>query len=280
MSRSSAPQAGSSFSLGFLFMTKERREALEAVYEFCRQVDDIVDSGALTSEQAAAELEAWREEIRRVFESKPARALAVRLASHVARFSLPREAFDGLIDGVAMDLKHKRYETYAELERYLYGVAGTVGLLCVEIFGHRATPPEDLRAYAVTMGNAFQLTNIMRDVGADLENGRVYIPGEDLERAGCGLDSFLRREHTPAFRAVMNMQYVRAKDSYRRARELLAPADRPAQLPGAVMAAVYEDLLEVLREREFRVFFEKASVPKGRRLVLAAKAWARAYGIY
>ena len=277
---SAAPQAGSNFSLGFLFMTKERRAALETVYEFCRVVDDVVDSGTRTAEQASVELQDWREDVARLYTGKPKKELAKKLAPHVERFSLPREAFDGLIDGVAMDLSRKRYETYAELEKYLFGVAGTVGLLCVEVFGHKATAPEDLRAYAVTMGNAFQLTNIMRDVGADLENGRVYIPLEDLKRAGCSLESFQRREHTAAFRAAMNIQYGRAKDYYRRAHELLAAADRPAQLPGAVMAAVYEDLLELLREREFRVFFDKASVPKGRRLVLAAKAWARAYGIY
>lgn len=273
-------RSGSSFSLGFLFLSKDRREALDAVYEFARLVDDVVDEGLFPPDAAARELDAWREEVARLYAGRPTRPLAVRLAPHVERFGLPREGFDGLIDGVAMDLEDRRYETYADLEKYLFGVAGTVGLLCVEVFGHRATAPAALREYAVTMGNAFQLTNIMRDVGVDLEKGRVYLPLADLRDAGCPLESLVRREHTPAFGAVMKAQYARAKAAYARAAELLDPADRPAQLPGAVMAAVYEDVLEELRRREFRVLFQKVTTPKPRRLVLAAKAWARAYGIY
>ena len=275
-----ASRAGSSFSLGFLFLSKERREALDAVYEFARLVDDVVDEGAYTEDEAARELDAWRAEIARLYAGKPSRPLAARLAPFVERFKLPREGFDGLIDGVAMDLDKRRYETYEELSKYLFGVAGTVGLLCVEVFGHKATKPDALRAYAVAMGNAFQLTNIMRDVGVDLEKGRVYLPLADLREAGCDLETLVRREHTPAFAAVMRLQYGRAKASYREAAGLLDPADRPAQVPGAVMAAVYEDVLEELRRREFRVLFQKVTTPKPRRLVLAAKAWARAYGIY
>ena len=275
-----ASRAGSSFSLGFLFLTKERRAALDAVYEFARRVDDVVDEGGLSKDEAARELDAWRAEVAALYAGRPTRPLAQRLAPHVERFKLPREGFDGLLDGVAMDLDKRRYETYAELEKYLFGVAGTVGLLCVEVFGHAATPPEALRAYAVAMGNAFQLTNIMRDVGVDLEKGRVYLPAADLAEAGCTLDSLQRREHTPAFAAVMKRQYARAKASYQSAAELLDPTDRPAQLPGAVMAAVYEDVLEELRRRDFRVLFQKVTTPKARRVVLAAKAWARAYGIY
>ncbi|TBR24458.1 squalene synthase HpnD [bacterium] len=275
-----ASRAGSSFSLGFLFLSKERRAALDAVYEFARLVDDVVDEGALSQDDAARELDAWRAEVAALYAGRPAKPLAVRLAPHVERFKLPREGFDGLLDGVAMDLEKRRYETYPDLEKYLFGVAGTVGLLCVEVFGHAATAPEPLRAYAVSMGNAFQLTNILRDVGVDLEKGRVYLPQADLREAGCSLETLLRREHTPAFGAVMKRQYARAKAEYARAAELLDPADRPAQLPGAVMAAVYEDLLEELRRREFRVLFQKVATPKGRRVVLALKAWARAYGIY
>jgi phytoene synthase len=276
----SASRSGSSFALGFLFLSKERREALDAVYEFARLVDDAVDEGQLSAPAAARELEGWRAEVANLYAGRPTRPLAVRLAPCVERFGLPREGFDGLIDGVAMDLENKRYETYADLEKYLFGVAGTVGLLCVEVFGHRATAPEALRSYAVAMGNAFQLTNIMRDVGVDLEKGRVYLPLSDLRAAGCPLESLVRREHTPAFGTVMKVQYARAKAEYARAAALLDPADRPAQLPGAVMAAVYEDVLEELRRREFRVLFQKIRTPQSRRLVLAAKAWARAYGIY
>lgn len=272
--------SNSSFKLGFLFLSKEQRAGLETVYEFCRLVDDIVDDGTRPKDAAARELEFWREEVERLYAGSPTHELARRLAPHIERFALPKEGFAELVNGVGMDLDKTRYETQAELDKYLFGVAGTVGLLCVELFGHRFTPPEDLRAYAVAMGNAFQLTNIMRDVGADLERGRLYVPREDLRAANCAEESLLRREHTPAFGVAMRRLYDRAKASYRLAPPLLHPDDRPAQLAGAVMAAVYEDLLEELRRREFRVLFGKVSTPKPRRILLAAKAWAKAYGIY
>lgn len=274
------PQAGSSFSLGFLFLSRERRAALEDVYAFCRLVDDIVDDGARPKDEAAKELDFWRSEVGRLYAGRPTHELSRRLARHVERFRLPKEGFAELVEGVAMDLTKTRYATYAELEKYLFGVAGTVGLLCVEVFGHAHTPPTDLRAYAVHMGNAFQLTNIIRDVGVDLEKGRLYVPLEDLAASGCPVDSVLSRQHTPAFAAAMTRLYGRARAAYDAAPGLLHPSDRPAQLPGAVMAAVYEDLLEELRRRQFRVLFEKVSTPKPRRLLLAAKAWARAHGIY
>ncbi|MBI2362482.1 MAG: squalene/phytoene synthase family protein, partial [Elusimicrobia bacterium] len=256
------PQSGSSFSLGFLFLSRERRAALEDVYAFCRLVDDIVDDGARTKDEAAKELDFWRAEVGRLYAGMPTHELSRRLAPHVERFRLPKEGFTELVEGVAMDLTKARYATYAELEKYLFGVAGTVGLLCVEVFGHAHTPPVDLRAYAVHMGNAFQLTNIIRDVGADLEKGRLYVPLEDLAAAGCPVESVLSRSHTPAFAAAMTLLYRRARAAYDAAPGLLHPADRPAQLPGAVMAAVYEDLLEELRRRQFRVLFERVSTPK------------------
>lgn len=276
----SRPQSGSSFSLGFLFLSRERRAALEDVYAFCRLVDDIVDDGSRSREEAARELDFWRAEVGRLYAGAPTHELSRRLAPHVDRFKLPKEGFAELVEGVAMDLEKTRYQTYGELERYLFGVAGTVGLLCVEIFGHSHTPAHDLRAYALRMGNAFQLTNIIRDVGVDLEKGRLYVPLEDLAAAGCPVESVYSRSHTPAFAAAMLRLYKRARAEYDAAAGLLHPQDRPAQLPGAVMAAVYEDLLEELRRREFRVLFEKVSTPKPRRMLLAAKAWARAHGIY
>lgn len=281
MSAAAAPERGSNFYLGFLFLPKRKREALAAVYAYCRHVDDIVDSGTLPPAEAEAQLQSWREEVARLYEGgEPVHPIARRLAPFIREFRLPREGFDEMIRGCAMDLEKNRYQDYAELESYMAGVAGAVGLLCVEIFGHPHTPPAEARAYALTMGRAFQLTNILRDVGADLENGRIYLPLADMRAAGVSLDSFIRREHTPAFTALMRTYYAKAKESYSRARNLLDPRDRPAMAPAEAMAQIYEAVLEEVREGGFRVFFHRASLPAWRKAALALKAWAYSRGLY
>lgn len=277
---SAAAEKGSNFYLGFLFLPRRRREALSAVYAFARHVDDIADSGELPAAEARRQLDFWREEIARLYAGRPTHPLSRRLEPFVQEFALPREGFEELVRGVGMDLEKTRYETFEELKPYLFGVAGAVGLLCVEVFGHRHTSPEDLREYAVAMGNAFQLTNIIRDVGADLEKGRIYIPVEDIRAAGGSVEDIARRAYTPAFRTLMNGQYERAKAFYRRARGLLHPKDRPSMLPAEAMACVYEALLDKIKEEQFRVFFQRVRVPSWRKALLAAKAWAASKGIY
>ncbi|MFA6030297.1 MAG: presqualene diphosphate synthase HpnD [Elusimicrobiota bacterium] len=276
----SAPESGSNFSLAFLFLSAPQREALRAVYAWCRHVDDVVDSGALPPPEAARALEEWRSEIERLYEGKETHPLARRLRPHVLAYRLPKAAFLDVLAGVRMDLERTRYETYADLERYLYGVAGAVGLLCVEIFGYKRTPPERVREYAVAMGNAFQLTNILRDVGGDLERGRIYLPLEDLRAAGCSEDAVVHRRYGPEFTRLMSRQYERAKEYYRKARTLLEPEDRVAMLPAEVMAEVYEEVLERVRAENYRVFFQRVGLSTGRKLVLAGRAWARTHGIY
>ncbi|MFA6092207.1 MAG: presqualene diphosphate synthase HpnD [Elusimicrobiota bacterium] len=274
-----APESGSNFSLAFLFLSAPQREALRAVYAFCRHVDDIVDSGELPPQEAARALDEWNEEIERLYAGKARHHLAAELIRHVARYSLPKQAFLDVIAGVRMDLERSRYETFPELERYLYGVAGAVGLLCVEIFGYRRTPPERVREYATAMGNAFQLTNILRDVGSDLERGRIYLPMAELREAGCSEESILHRSHTPEFSRLMQKQYERAKGFYSRARALLDPADRVSMLPAEVMAEVYEEVLEQVRSGGYRVFFHRTRLPAWQKVLLAGRAWGRAHGV-
>jgi phytoene synthase len=266
-------EKNSNFYLGFLLLPKHRREALTAVYAFCRRVDDIVDDGGLSEEDAREKLSDWRSEIDALYAGRPADPIAKRLAPFVSEFDLPKEAFVGLIDGMEMDLDKKRYETLDDLESYLFGAAGTVGLLCVKVFGCRFTPDDVLRDYAVTMGNAMQLTNILRDVGADLEMGRIYLPMRDIRETGYSLEDLLSRRHNAAFKRLMGLEWARAKDYFKRARGLLDPRDRRAMLPAEVMAAVYEDVLDRIRDEEYRVFFQKIRVPGWRKAFLAARAW-------
>jgi len=273
------PESGSNFRLGFLFLPRRKREALSAVYAFCRHVDDIVDSGELPAEEAARRLSVWREDIERLYaggsQEPPAHPLARNLKPFVEEFRLPKEGFLEVLRGVGMDLDGKRYEDFNELARYLFGVAGAVGLLCVEIFGHRATPPDMLREYATAMGNAFQLTNILRDVGVDLERGRLYLPLADIREAGCSVEEILRREHTPAFERLMEAEYRRAKGFYARAREVLHPDDRRSMAAAEVMACIYEGLLERIRAERYRVLFGRVRLPAWRKAWLAARGWAR-----
>jgi phytoene synthase len=282
MDGASSPESGSNFRLGFLFLPKRKREALSAVYAFCRHVDDIVDSGELPAEEAARRLDTWRRDIERLYaggasaaSEPPAHPLAGRLKPFIEEFRLPKEGFLEVLRGVGMDLDKKRYEDFDELSAYLFGVAGAVGLLCVEIFGHRSTPPDRLREYAVAMGNAFQLTNILRDVGGDLERGRVYLPLADIREAGCSVESIFRREHTPAFERLMEAEYRRAKGYYARARALLHPDDRRGLAAAEVMAGIYEGLLERIREERYRVLFGRVRLSGWSKAWLAARGWAR-----
>jgi phytoene synthase len=275
-----APQKSSNFYLGFLFLGEEQREALGAVYRFARVVDDVVDAGKLSPDEAAKELDFWEAEVERLYAGKPGHPVSVAIAPHVERFSLPKEGFVELVKGVRMDLEKSRYETFDDLKKYLFGVAGAVGLLCVEIFGYEKTPKEDIRAYAIAMGNAFQLTNILRDVGEDLERGRIYLPLADLKEAGVSEESLALREHTPEFRALMKREYERAKGFYREARARLHPEDRAAMTSSEVMAHVYEALLEQIKSEDFRVQFQRVRVPAWRKLLLALKAWLYCRGIF
>lgn len=278
MTGSAAAARRSSFYLGFLFLPKRKRDALTSVYGYCRMIDDIVDSGSLKEDEARRMLDFWRAEVERMFEGKPTHSLSQELLRHVREFRLPKQPFLDLIDGCRLDLERKRYATFEELEKYLYGVAVTVGLLCVEIFGYRHSSPEDVREYAKSMGYAVQLTNILRDIGSDLEMGRVYLPEADMREAGYTLEELYRREHSPAFVALMRRQHDRAKTYYQRARNVLSPLDRPNMLAGEVMGRVYEGVLDEIKALQYHVFFHRVSLPLLRKVRLAIDAIRYSYG--
>jgi 15-cis-phytoene synthase len=276
------PAAGaekkSNFFLGFLLLPKAKREALSAVYAYCRLIDDIVDSGG-PKDEARRELDFWREEVERLYAGKATHAVARGLEPHVAAYRIPKEELHQMIRGCAMDLEGAKYESLADLESYMRGVAGSVGVMCVHIFGWTHTPKERMYEFAATFGHAFQLTNIVRDVGADLELGRVYLPEQDMREAGYSREKLISRDHSPAFDRLMQAEYKRAKNYYTRARNLVDFRDRPALLPAEVMAHVYEGLLDEIKARGFRVLFDKTSLPGHRKLALAFRAWLYCHGL-
>jgi phytoene synthase len=269
----------SNFFLGFLLLPRAKRDALSAAYAYCRLIDDIVDSGSLTKDEARKMLDFWREEIVRLYAGRPTHSISSALVRPVADYGIPKEAFDEMIRGCAMDLENARYETIADLESYMRGVASSVGLMCVHIFGWKYTPAPRMREFATMFGYAFQLTNIVRDVGVDLELGRVYLPLEDLRAAGYTVEALIHRDHGPAFDRLMEGEYARAKSYYARARNLVDFRDRPALAPAEVMAHVYEGLLDEIREQKFRVLYQKTSLPGHRKLVLALRGWLYCYGL-
>jgi len=261
----------SNFFYAFLCLPKPQREALYAVYAFCRIVDDAVDVGQDRAAQRK-ELERWRAEIAQVFGGSPEHPAAQRLQEAVKIFPIPREALQEIIAGVEMDLERSAYATFEDLYPYCYRVASAVGLCCIEIFGYT-----DVRAreYAVNLGVALQLTNIMRDVQPDALAGRVYLPQEDLERFSVTADDLAAGRYTPAFVRLMEYQAARARAYYERAWAALPGADQHTLFAAEIMGRTYFALLETIERRRFRVFGGRVSVPTPRKLGIALRCWVQ-----
>jgi 15-cis-phytoene synthase len=260
-------QSGSNFYFSFFSLPKAQREAITAVYAFCRVVDDAVDDPKGNPTEAVKE---WREEINRTYDGKPSTPLTLSLAQTIENFQLSREYFDGILDGVAMDLNRNRYATFKDLSEYCYHVAGEVGLLCMEIFGYRS---ERLKQYAVKLGTAFQLTNILRDVRDDAANGRIYIPQEDLARFGVDEADVLNCRLTPNFQRLMSFEARRTRGFYHEALVLPTAEERPALRAAEIMRAVYENILQRIERRNYDVFSSRVRVPTPLKLYLALKTW-------
>jgi phytoene synthase len=265
----------SNFYYSFLFLAKEKREAMYAVYAFCRSVDDVADGQAPTAEKQRL-LETWRHELDRCYAGAPTHPITLKLAQSLQKFPIPKEHFEELIAGVEMDLTHNRYPTFHELYAYCYRVAGVVGLMCIEIFGYRNSKTKD---YAVNLGLALQLTNIMRDLKVDAERGRIYLPQDELARFGYGEDELRRGAYTPAFFELMRFTGGRIRHYYQNARQLLAAEDRRSLVAAEIMRAIYHQLLETIEASDYRVFDRIITLPTSQKLRIALSIWLRStYG--
>ena len=267
-----ATASGSSFYYSFLFLPPERRRAITALYAFCREVDDVVDeTGEL--QIAAAKLAWWRAEIDGLYAGRAQHPVTKALAPFIERYSLPKEQLGEIIDGMEMDLTQTRYLDWPGLERYCYRVAGVVGLLAARIFGYR--DPRTLE-YARDLGIAFQLTNIIRDVGEDARKNRIYLPMDELKRFEVPAADILNARETPQFGALIRFQDERARGWYDRALGALPAEDRRAQRPGLVMAAIYKALLDEIGRDGFRVLSRRTSLTPLRKFWIAWKTWLAA----
>lgn len=263
------------FYYSFLVLTPSRRRAILAVWDFCRAVDDVVDERPSVEEadraRAFEALNGWRRELDAVFAGAVPRTPQGKALQSCARaFKLPRRPFEDLIDGVSLDVGFRRYRTFNELYQYCYKVASTVGLICVEIFGCREAASRD---YAVDLGVALQLTNILRDVSGDLARDRLYLPQEDLARAGCTEAMLRETPRAEPVVALLRDQARRARKYYQKAANLL-PADDARRLAAAeIMGAIYFALLEEIEQRDYDVFSEVVRLPRPQKATIALRTW-------
>jgi phytoene synthase len=266
-----AVQSGSSFYYSFLFLPAERRRAITALYAFCREVDDTVDE---CSDPAIArnKLAWWRKEIKAMFDGAPTHPVTQALQPHVPVYSLEAKHLQAIIDGMEMDLDQTRYLDFKGLQRYCWHVASVVGILSASIFG--ATRPETLQ-YAEKLGLAFQLTNIIRDVGEDARKGRIYLPVNELQQFNVTAADILNARYSENFEKLMRFQAERARAAYAEAFALLPAEDRRAQRPGLIMAAIYRALLDEIEHDRFQVLNQKISLTPIRKLWLAWKTYVK-----
>jgi phytoene synthase len=264
-----------SFYYAFLALPRERRDAIITLWDFCRAADDSVDLEH-DERRGAAELDKWRSEIAASYEGAiPTTDLGRKLKLVITRFNLPRQPFEDLLDGIAMDLTQKRYATFNDLYRYCLRVASAVGLLSVEIFGYRSAAARD---YAVELGIALQLTNVLRDVKADLARDRIYIPLEDLRRHQVSEEDLRAAASGPMPANVRDLLAGfagRARHYFERARHALPREDTRRLIPAEIMGAIYFALLRRIERARFDVFSRRISVPPGARAVIAVRTWIR-----
>jgi phytoene synthase len=267
-----AVQSGSSFYYSFLFLPPERRRAITALYAFCREVDDAVDEPSDPSAARAA-LAWWRSEVAQLFAGNPQHPVMRALAPMIGPFGIAHGKLNEIMDGMEMDLNQSRYLNFSGLQLYCHRVAGVVGSLAAGIFGYRNARTLE---YAEKLGLAFQLTNIIRDVGEDARKNRIYLPMDELKEYGVTAADILNASHTENFVRLMRFQAERARRCYGEALALLPPEDRRAQRPGLMMAAIYRALLDEIDGDNYRVLEQRTALTPIRKLWIAWRTWVTA----
>jgi len=264
-----ARRSGSSFLAAFWMFPRAERRALHAIYAFCRLVDDIADDPSLRGDRAML-LERWHEELVDAYRGKARHPVGVALGDAVHRFHLPEDCFLDLLAGIEIDLRGAEIETFAELEHYCYCVASTIGLLVCGVRGLRGA---SVRDYAVNLGIAVQLTNVLRDVGEDAASGRIYLAREDREACGVTADALRAHTENAALARLLALYAARARSRYARAQLALPPELRRRLRPAQAMGAIYRELLDALERRGFPQRGPALRLSKSRRVAIAAREW-------
>ena len=267
--RNLARAKAGNFYYAFIFLPRPKRQAIYALYAFCQYGDQMVDEIPPEGDPVS-DIDDLRADLKNCLDDLYSTPLFRALADSIRRYNLPMKHFDDLITGMETDLHRNRFETFAELEKYCYSVASTVGLLCVEIFGYK---DESVREYARNLGIALQLTNIVRDVKEDAGRNRIYIPREDLERFGYSEEKLLKSAADDNFKKLMMFQYERAVEYYRKADESLQPAERKNEIASEIMKIIYRELLEEIKTNGFKVFDKRFSIKGLRKVSLAMSTY-------
>jgi phytoene synthase len=273
-SRAITKKSASNLALAFILLPREKRDAMSALYAFCREVDDVADDETVPTEKRCAQLADWRADVKRACENQPPKfAVNRELQLVIKQFGLRFELFDELIKGCEMDLDTKRYEHFEQLELYCYRVASVVGLLSIEIFGYKNLATRD---YAIHLGKALQLTNILRDVKTDAERGRIYLPLDELKKFNVGENEVLNSNYSENYHALAASVAVRANNFYQLARATLPAEDRSSMVAAELMGSVYWQLLQKLQRRQFDVFGpQPVRIPRAKKLLLIFRSWLR-----
>ncbi|MBI5756536.1 MAG: presqualene diphosphate synthase HpnD [Nitrospirae bacterium] len=261
--------SNTNFYYSFLSLPSEKRKAIYSIYALCRRLDDVVDKSDSKLE-ASENLLKWTTDIINMYEGRPSHPVTVELKPYIERYSIPRKYFFELIKGVEMDLIKNRYGTFDELHKYCYRVASAVGLICAEVFGYRNA---ETLGYAVDLGIAMQLTNILRDIKADAAKGRIYLPLEDLRKFGYTEAELLSSTYNPTFIEVMQFECQRAWGYYKRAQETLPKEDRKAMIAAEIMRAIYSRLLQKIEAAKYDVFSLPIQLTKTQKLYIAFRTW-------
>lgn len=264
-----AAKSGSSFYYSFRFLPANRRRAITALYAFCREVDDIADEVTDVA-VARTKLAWWRTEVANLFAGHPRHPVTQALQQATVQFDVDQHRLNEIIDGMEMDLTHHRYKDFESLKLYCHRVAGVVGQLSASIFGFRH---DKTLVYAENLGLAFQMTNIIRDVGEDARRGRIYLPSDELQQFGVDVDDLLRAHRTENFVRLMKFQTERAEKIYDTAFAALHAEDRRMQRPGLIMAAIYRTLLAEITRDGFMVLSQRTSLTPLRKLWIAWRTW-------
>lgn len=276
-SKKIAKESKSSFYYAFNLLPQEKRDAMNAIYAFCRKSDDIVDEDYGPDSLKYENLRKWRNELENALSGKSNYVLLNKVVSSIRTFNIPVEPFFDLIKGMEIDLQRKRFESFEDLRDYCYKVASTVGLMTIEIFGYKYP---STREFAVNLGLALQLTNILRDVKKDAANGRIYLPAEDLDRFNYSEIELLNNVYNENFRALMQFQAQRARGFYAAANKALKFEDKPSLFAARAMQHIYWSLLEKLERSDFDVYNSDINVSKFKKVSISLGVWLKYSLVY
>lgn len=270
-------QSTTNFFYSFSFLPKDEREAMHRVYAFCRYTDDIVDADPLNNSEdmirrKRERLMWWRNEVDKCYSGTSTHPILLPLSAVVQRFAIPRQYLHVLIDGCERDLIQSRYETFDELKEYCYSVASIVGLMCIEIFGYKY---DETKEYAVNLGYALQLTNILRDIRQDKERGRIYLPLEDLQRFDYSQEDLFNEVYNDNFIELMSFQTRRVREYYHKARAALRSDERMTMFAAEIMDAIYYRLLEKIELQNYNVYKKKIAVSTPHKVLIALRLWMK-----